>query len=137
MKPVVCQAPVEETTAEYPLVLTCGRVVMHYNSGSMTRRTRSLMRREPNLFVQLHPDTAKAYGIVEGLARVSTRRGRVVAQVKISRRIPEGVLFMPFHFPEMNLLTIDALDPTAKIPEYKVAACRIEPVPSEELAFAQ
>lgn len=136
MKPVACQAPIEEISTEYPLVLTCGRVVMHYNSGTMTRRTRALMGREPSLFVQLHPDTAKEYGILEGMARVTTRRGQVVAQAKISRRIPEGVLFMPFHFPEMNLLTIDALDPTAKIPEYKVAACRIEPVPSEEPVFA-
>jgi anaerobic selenocysteine-containing dehydrogenase len=105
---------------------------MHYNSGAMTRRTRALVGREPNLFVQLNPETARQYGIAaEGWATVITRRGRAMAKARLSRRIPEGVLFMPFHFPGTNLLTIDALDPTAKIPEYKVAACRIEPAPGE------
>jgi predicted molibdopterin-dependent oxidoreductase YjgC len=58
---------------------------------------------------------------------VQTRRGEAKAKVRLTRRIPPGVLFVPFHFPEMNLLTNDALDPTAQIPEYKVAACRIQP----------
>jgi formate dehydrogenase alpha subunit len=132
MTPVEYRPPVEGTSDEYPLVLTSGRVVMHYNSGTMTRRTRALLEREPSLFVQLNPATAKQYGIKEGLAHVVTRRGEATAKTRISRRIPEGVLFMPFHFPETNLLTIDALDPTAKIPEYKVAACRIESVASAE-----
>ncbi len=132
MTPVEYRPPVEITSDEYPLVLTSGRVVMHYNSGTMTRRTRALLEREPSLFVQLNPLTAEQYGIKEGLAHVVTRRGEVTAKTKISRWIPEGVLFMPFHFPETNLLTIDALDPTAKIPEYKVAACRIESVASAE-----
>lgn len=127
-KPVEYQPPVEEVSEEYPLVLTSGRVVMHYNSGAMTRRTWALLKREPHLFVQLNPETARRYGIAEeGWATVITRRGRVTAKARLSRRIPEGVLFMPFHFPGTNLLTIDALDPQAKIPEYKVAACRIEP----------
>ncbi len=128
MRAVEFRPPCEETSAEYPLILTSGRVVMHYNSGSLTRRTPALQDREANLFVQLHPDTAAQYGIEPGLARVVTTRGVAVARAKISRRIPPGIVFMPFHFPETNLLTIDALDPTAKIPEYKVAACRIEPV---------
>ena len=126
MLPVECRLPCEEITRDFPLILTSGRVVMHYNSGTMTRRTRALLNREPALFVQLHPDTARQYGIKEGLVRVITARGEAIAKTKISRQIPEGVVFMPFHFPETNLLTIDALDPTAKIPEYKVAACRIE-----------
>lgn len=130
MTPIEYHQAVEQTSAEYPLVLTNGRVVMHYNAGAMTRRTRALMNREPSLFVQLNPETAKRYGITNGLAKVITRRGEATAKTKISRQIPEGILFMPFHFPEMNFLTIDALDPTAKIPEYKVAACRIEPVVS-------
>jgi predicted molibdopterin-dependent oxidoreductase YjgC len=128
MTPIEYAPPFEIASQEFPLVLTSGRVVMHYNSGTMTRRTRALMDREPELFVQLNPETAKQYGIRRGLARIITPRGQTTAQAKISRRIPEGVLFMPFHFPELNRLTSDALDPTAKIPEYKVAACRIEPV---------
>ncbi len=121
--------PAETPTDEYPLVLTSGRVVLHYNAGAMTRRTKSLQEREPELFVQVNPQTAELYGVGEQAeALVQTRRGEAKAKVRITRRIPPGVLFMPFHFPEMNLLTNDALDPTAKIPEYKVAACRIRPV---------
>jgi formate dehydrogenase major subunit len=95
----------------------------------MTRRTPALLEREPELFVQINPRTAEVYRVGEQTeALVKTRRGEAKARVRITRRIPPGVLFMPFHFPEMNLLTNDALDPTAKIPEYKVAACRIQPV---------
>ena len=129
MSPVEYLPPAEATSDEYPLVLTSGRVVLHYNAGAMTRRTRALQEREPELFVQINPQTAKSYGVREQAeALVQTRRGEAKAKVRITRRIPPGVLFMPFHFPEMNFLTNDALDPTAKIPEYKVAACRIRPV---------
>ena len=129
MTPVEYLPPAELTSDEYPLVLTSGRVVMHYNAGAMTRRTKSLKQREPELFVQVNPQTAERYGVQEQAeALVSTRRGKAKAKVRVTRRIPPGVLFMPFHFPEMNLLTNDALDPTAKIPELKVAACRIQPV---------
>ena len=129
MTPVEYLPPAELTSDEYPLVLTSGRVVMHYNAGAMTRRTKSLKQCEPELFVQVNPQTAERYGVQEQAeALVSTRRGDAKAKVRVTRRIPPGVLFMPFHFPEMNLLTNDALDPTAKIPELKVAACRIQPV---------
>lgn len=129
MLPAEYLPPAESTSDEYPLVLTSGRVVLHYNAGAMTRRTRALQEREPELFVQVNPQTAESYGVREQAeALVTTRRGEARAKVRITRRIPPGVLFMPFHFPDMNLLTNDALDPTAKIPEYKVAACRIKPV---------
>jgi anaerobic selenocysteine-containing dehydrogenase len=61
------------------------------------------------------------------MAKVITKRGTALARARVTQQIPEGVVFLPFHFPETNLLTIDALDATAKIPEYKVAACRLEP----------
>jgi formate dehydrogenase major subunit len=129
MIPAEYVPPAETTSEEYPLVLTSGRVVLHYNAGAMTRRTPALLEREPELFVQINPQTAEVYRVGEQTeALVKTRRGEAKARVRITRRIPPGVLFMPFHFPEMNLLTNDALDPTAKIPEYKVAACRIQPV---------
>ena len=129
MTPIEYIPPAEITSDEYPLVLTSGRVAMHYNAGAMTRRTKSLKQREPELFVQVNPQTAEIYGVQEqAQALVSTRRGEAKAKVRVTRRIPPGVLFMPFHFPEMNLLTNDALDPTARIPELKVAACRIQPV---------
>lgn len=129
MLPAEYIPPAEATSDEYPLTLTSGRVVLHYNAGAMTRRTPSLQEREPELFVQVNPQTAEFFGIQgQAEALVTTRRGEARARVRITRRIPPGVLFMPFHFPEMNLLTNDTLDPTAKIPEYKVAACRIRPV---------
>lgn len=121
--------PAELPDQEYPLVLTTGRVVMHYNSGAMTRRTRALRQREPELFIQMHPATAGRFGLTHGaMTHVSTRRGEAQARARVTRQIGEGVVFMPFHFPDTNLLTIDALDPKAKIPEYKVAACKIAPV---------
>ena len=130
--PVEYQPPFEETSDEYPLVLTTGRVVMHYNSGAMTRRTRALREREPELFLQLHPATAQRFGIADGeLMQVFTRRGEAQARARVSRQIGEDVVFMPFHFPGTNVLTLDALDPKAKIPEYKVAACRISPLKAQ------
>ena len=135
MKPVEHVIPAEPTSYEYPLVLTSGRVVLHYNSGSMTRRSAALLSREPEMFVQINPETAESYGLIANeSAQVTTRRGSVQARVRVSRRIPPGMLFMPYHFPTMNQLTIDALDPTAKIPEYKVAACRIESLLEKEAA---
>ena len=135
MKPVEHIESAEPTSPEYPLVLTSGRVVLHYNSGSMTRRSPALLKREPEMFIQINPETAREYGLVTGgLAQVTTRRGSLQAVVRVSLRIPPGVLFMPYHFPTMNQLTIDALDPTARIPEYKVAACRIEPLGEKERA---
>jgi formate dehydrogenase major subunit len=129
MKPVEYQLPAEEISPLFPLVLTSGRVVLHYNTGEMTRRTRSLRSREPELFVQLNPSTAQRYRLApDSMAKVITKRGTALAKARVTQQIPEGVVFLPFHFPETNLLTIDALDPTAKIPEYKVAACRLEPV---------
>ena len=127
--PVEYIEPAELPDEEYPLVLTTGRVVMHYNSGAMTRRTHALHQREPELFFQVHPSTAQRFGIAAGdMTQVSTRRGEAQARARVTRQIDEGVIFMPFHFPATNVLTIDALDPKAKIPEYKVAACKISPI---------
>jgi len=131
--PVEFKLPAEETSPEYPLVLTTGRVVMHFNSGAMTRRSPALSSREPELFVQIHPATAHRYAVQDGeKAIVRTRRGEAQAKVRVTRRIGEGVAFMPFHFPDTNILTTDALDPRAKIPEYKVAACLISPAQGKE-----
>ena len=128
MRPVEYQLPAEETSPLFPLVLTSGRVVLHYNTGEMTRRTKALRSREPELFVQLNPVTAERYRIrPDSAAKVITQRGFTVATARVTAQIPEGVVFLPFHFPETNQLTNDALDPIARIPEYKVAACRVEP----------
>ena len=125
-------APPEAPGAAFPLTLTTGRVVVHHNAGSMTRRSPSLLARAPTLFVELHPADAAQLGLAEGDAvTVSTARGRAEAQVRITDTVESGVAFMPFHFEGTNRLTTDALDPQAKIPAYKVAACEISPAEKE------
>jgi formate dehydrogenase alpha subunit len=126
--PVDHIAPAEEPADAFPLTLTTGRVVVHQNSGSMTRRSPSLLSRAPALFVELSPADGARLGVSDGdSATVSTTRGRATAQVRITDTLESGVVFMPFHFAGTNQLTIDALDPRAKIPEYKVAACQVDP----------
>jgi len=125
--PVEHRTPFEMTDAEYPLLLTTGRVVMHYNAGSMTRRSTSLLKRSPALFVEVNPADAKKLGIsVDEKVKISTKRGETTAKTTITNSIPPGVVFMPFHFSGTNALVVDALDEKAKIPEFKVAACRID-----------
>jgi len=101
--------------------------VMHYNGGSMTLRSQSLQERDPELYVEIHPQDARGLGIAAGdLVVVSMRRGKTEARARLTEKVRPGVAFMPFHYHGTNLITSDALDPVAKIPEYKVAACRIE-----------
>ena len=125
--PVEFTPPAEETDIEYPLLLTTGRVVMHYNSGSMTRRSKALLTRSPGLFVEINPGDAATAKIKNNEeVRVLTKRGEAAAIASVTDKVPPGIVFVPFHFAGANALTISALDPVAKIPEYKVAACRIE-----------
>jgi formate dehydrogenase major subunit len=125
--PVAYRPPAEKVSDDYPIVLTTGRLALHYNSGSMTRRTDSLMERVSKPQVEMHPLDAKRWDIVAGDAvQVITARGRMTAEVRLTDSIKPGVVYLPFHFPGVNALTIDALDNDAKIPEYKVAACRVE-----------
>jgi formate dehydrogenase major subunit len=124
--PVRYQPPVELPDDEYPLVLTTGRVVMHYNAGSMTRRSAALLKRSQEPFVEVHPCDAQKLGIAANEeVRITTRRGDTLAKASITQKLSPGIVFMPFHFPGANILTVDALDETAKIPEFKVAACKI------------
>jgi formate dehydrogenase major subunit len=124
--PVRYQLPAELTDDEYPLLLTTGRVVMHYNAGSMTRRSASLLKRTSELFVEIHPSDAQKLGITANEeVRIITRRGDTLARASITQKLSPGIVFMPFHFAGTNILTVDALDRTAKIPEFKVAACKI------------
>lgn len=123
-----CPAP-EQPDADYPLVLTTGRLGFHYHTGSMTRRSWVLEREYPENFVEMHPDDARAAGLKEGWrARVSSRRGAVTARVRIRDGIRRGVVFMPFHFTEepANALTGSGLDPISKTPAFKVSAVRVE-----------
>ena len=114
---------------EYPFVLTTGRVLYHWHGGTMTRRAAGLDEIYPEALVEIHPDDAKKLSVADGeMVRVTSRRGEVVAKAEVVERTDPGVVFMTFHFREAaaNLLTIAALDPVAKIPEYKVAAVKVE-----------
>jgi formate dehydrogenase alpha subunit len=124
--PVDYRPPAELPDDEYPLLLTTGRVVMHYNAGTMTMRSAPLLKRSPELFIEINPADAQKLGIVSGEeVTVVTRRGNTTAKASVSQNTAVGTVFMPFHFAGTNFLTIDALDLKAKIPEYKVAACKI------------
>lgn len=124
--------PAEEPDDDFPFYLTTGRLIAHYQSGSQTRRIPALAAAEPEVFVEIHPSTATGLGLEDGeRVAVVTRRGRVECKVRLSRSIRFDTLFMPFHFSgpgRANTLTNDAVDPVSKIPEFKVAAARLEPL---------
>ncbi|MFH9807514.1 molybdopterin-dependent oxidoreductase [Streptomyces olivaceus] len=130
--PVTHRPSAEEPDAEYPVLLTTGRVVAQYQSGAQTRRVAELNAAAPGPFVELHPRLAARLGAAEGdpLAVVS-RRGRAVAPARITTGIRPDTVFMPFHWPgegRANTLTNPALDPTSRMPEFKVCAVRVETV---------
>ena len=128
--PAEWTAAPELPDAEYPMVLNTGRLLEHWHTGSMTRRASALARIEPEAFAGIHPDDAERLGIEDGsYVRISSRRGSISARARVTRRECRGAVFMPFHFREAaaNLLTIDALDPDGKIPEFKFCAVRVEP----------
>jgi len=121
--------PAEQPDEHYPYVLTTGRVLFHFHGGTMTRRSAGLNAIYPEGKVEIHPDDAAKLGMADGdMVKVTSRRGEVVAKAEVVDRVDPGVVFMTFHFAESaaNLLTVAALDPVAKIPEYKVAAVRLE-----------
>jgi len=126
--PVEFKAPAEEPSDEYPFVLSTGRQLYQFHTGTMTRKSAAINQVSPTGYVEIHIEDAGKLGIADGdSVEVVTHRGRVSTLAKVTRSIESGWLFMPFHFREgpANMLTIDALDPTAKIPEYKVCAAAI------------
>jgi predicted molibdopterin-dependent oxidoreductase YjgC len=128
--PVPPRDPAEMPDEEYPLILSTGRVLYHYHSGTMTRRSEPLSWREPGGYVEVNVQDASAAGVEDGqVVRLSSRRGAVHTQAKISDSVPAGTVFLAFHWREApaNMLTQDfSLDPVAKIPEYKICAVRLE-----------
>jgi assimilatory nitrate reductase catalytic subunit len=114
--------------ADYPLFFTTGRYKEHYNSGAQTRRVAQLQDAKPEPRVQIHPRLAQELGVLEGQTLVvESRRGSVSMSVSISRDIRPDTLFAPFHWggkASANILTMPALDPTSKMPEFKVCAVR-------------
>jgi predicted molibdopterin-dependent oxidoreductase YjgC len=118
----------EQVDDDYPFHLTTGRVLFHWHGGTMTRRSQ-LDAAFPEPVVEIHPDDAEAHDLKTGdWIAVTSRRGTVVCRVMITGRSPVGTLFLPFHFVEAaaNLLTLDKIDPRAKIPDFKMTAVRIE-----------
>jgi len=123
--------PAEGVDPEYPMILTTGRLLQHFHTGTMSRNSRILNEIVSEGFIELHPNDASNYNISDGeVISISTRRGSLRIKAKVTDKPKPNVVFMPFHFVEAaaNKLTIDALDPTCKIPEYKVCACKIEKV---------
>jgi formate dehydrogenase major subunit len=114
---------------EYPFILNTGRLLEHWHTGSMTRRSFALDAIQPEPHVFLNPGDAREMGVADGdFVRISSRRGTIETRARLSHRDSPGTCFMPFHFLEAaaNLLTIDEIDPTGKIPEFKFCAVRIE-----------
>jgi len=122
----------EDLDATYPVYLTTGRVLAQYQSGAQTRRVRALHEAAAEAFVEIHPDLADRLDVIDGdQVRVVSRRGEAVALVRITDTIRADTVFMPFHWGDAgcaNLVTHDALDPTSRMPEFKVCAVRVEAV---------
>jgi assimilatory nitrate reductase catalytic subunit len=138
--------PGEVTDADYPVILTTGRVVSQYLSGSQTRRIGKLVEQYPEPLLEIHPGLAARLGIAErDLVRVVTRRGAAEFPAQLVETIREDTVFVPYHWPgrkSINQLTSGYLDPISKIPEFKVCACRLEltgrkaPSPTASSAYA-
>ena len=119
--------PAESVSTDYPLILTTGRILEHWHTGSMSRRTKVLHDLHPNGSIDIHPDDALKLGIVDGdLVTVASERGKIEAPANITEKTSPGLAFMAFHWKESpaNALTNAALDPIAKIPEFKVSAVK-------------
>jgi predicted molibdopterin-dependent oxidoreductase YjgC len=126
---------VEMPDDEYPFILTTGRLLEHWHGGTLTRHSK-LDDLYPEARIEINPGDAARLNIEDGqVVRVSSRRGTIVLRTWVTQRATVGMVFVPMHFAEAaaNLLTIDALDPLAKIPEYKACAVRIVPAATAEL----
>ena len=115
--------------SEFPLVLNTGRVLEHWHTGTMTRRSYALDALEPSPFVEVHPDDLARLAMIDGQeVTVRSRRGSIRLPARASDDIQPGSVFIPFHFREAaaNVLTNDELDPFGKIPEFKFCAVKLE-----------
>jgi formate dehydrogenase major subunit/formate dehydrogenase alpha subunit len=121
--------PAEMPDDQYPMLLNTGRVIYHWHGGEMTRRAKGIMDVYGHPLVELNPYDAERLRLNGGnRIRITSRRGSIEAEAWVTDRVPPGMVFANFHFPESsaNELTIAALDPVAKIPEYKICAVRVE-----------
>jgi predicted molibdopterin-dependent oxidoreductase YjgC len=128
--PVSYNPPAEVCCGNYPFVLTTGRNLFQYHSGSMTRRVAPIEEHAGEAYVELNPVDGTRLGIADGdPVIVRSRRGEVEIKARISRRVSEGTVFIPMHYREAaaNVLTNDALAPDVMIPEFKVCAVKVVP----------
>ena len=124
-------APDETPDAEYPMILTTGRQLEHWHTGSMTRRSKVLDAVEPEANCSLHPKTLRKLGVMPGeFVKLTTRRGNIALMARSDRAVSEDMVFVPFAYVEAaaNILTNSAIDPYGKIPEFKFSAVRVEAV---------
>ncbi|MDI9566980.1 MAG: formate dehydrogenase subunit alpha [Brevefilum fermentans] len=130
--PAIHVDPAELPDDDYPMMLTTGRVIYHWHSGEQTRRVKELLEVYGEALIEISPEDASVIGLNEEInkVKVTSRRGEIIATAWVTNRVPEGLIYGNFHFPDANInyLTKAALDPIAKIPEYKVAAVKIEAV---------
>lgn len=124
------KAPAEPADAEYPFVLSTGRVLEHWHTGTMTSKARELKQAQPKAFVEINPEDATKLGIVPGdSVKITSRRGEVVIKARIVDAPRPGMVFVPFHWEDdaslINKVTIDAYDPGSKQPEFKICAVKL------------
>lgn len=122
--------PYELPDEEYPFILSTGRILYHFHGGGMSRHSKGLDEIKPEAEVEINPADAEKLNRADGdVVELVSRRGKVAAKVRVTDKSPEGLAFMTFHYKEaaINQLTVDALDPVAKIPEYKVCSVQINP----------
>ncbi|MFN2272389.1 MAG: molybdopterin oxidoreductase family protein, partial [Anaerolineae bacterium] len=128
--PIEFREAAELPDEEYPFLLTTGRIMFHWHTGTMTRRSEKLEQEVPEAYVEMHPDDAAQIGLNgNDRVKVASRRAVIELAVRVTDRIRPGVIFIPFHFAEAaaNALTNSALDVDSGIPEYKVCAVKVEP----------
>jgi formate dehydrogenase major subunit/formate dehydrogenase alpha subunit len=121
--------PAEKPDDDFPMLMSTGRVLYHWHGGQMTRRAKGLMQVYGEALVELNPNDAERLGVNgKKRLRISSRRGTIEAQAWVTDRVPPGMVYANFHFPNAsaNELTHASLDPVAKIPEYKITAVRVE-----------
>jgi formate dehydrogenase major subunit len=131
MTPVEFKYPAEVPDKDYPLIMTTGRCIWQWHTGTMTRRSPHLEAEEPTGWIEINPEDAKALGIKDKeMVKATSRRGTVNVGARVTKDIMKGVMFMPFHYAECpaNRLTNNALDPIAKIPEFKACSVKVEKI---------
>jgi len=127
--PIEHVPPAERPDDDYPMIMSTGRVLYHWHGGQMTRRAKGIMQVYGEALVEVNPSDAEKLGLNgKTIVRITSRRGSIEAQAWVTDRVPPGMVYANFHFPEAsaNVLTHATLDPVAKIPEYKVTAVKVE-----------